>query len=505
MLPYALRQSLENCTQLPSLPTVVLRVIELARDPDACIRDIVTTIGSDPALAVRLLSLANTVYYANHTPVEDLQQAVNRIGIERTLSLALGCSLVSASDNESAQGLNLEHYWQRSLLCALNARSLAESLGLEAESGVLFTASLLQDIGMLAIHAVDGEQYQPLLDQADHHRALVALETRTYETDHAEVGGWLTEQWQLSARTSQWIRHSHGSLIKPESREQKAQNCIIAAGLLADAWLSGEAALSETMASLEPYFGLESAEMIAKIMTLQEQLPAVATLYNISLPERLDPNQLMFEAKLLLAERNARLQQDVIRQQQEIEALRRQQELLSRQVHTDALTRLDNRLHLERCLKTLFERAGKTSRPLSVIFIDLDRFKEINDGYGHNVGDEVLKRFADILRESVKEHDFHAGRYGGEEFLVLLPDQPADEAQRFAELLRCRVGAEPLAHVLGTPILVTASYGIAAVACDTPFDHMTELLEAADRSMYQSKHEGGDRITVFPSLAASLN
>ncbi|WP_043531347.1 sensor domain-containing diguanylate cyclase [Litchfieldella xinjiangensis] len=496
MLPNELRQSLERCTQLPSLPSVVLRVIELARDPDVNLNQLITTISSDPALSVRLLSLANTVFYASQRPVEELQQAVNRIGMERTLSLALGCSLVSATGTDATQGLNLERYWQRSLLCALSARSLADSLDLHVDSGALFTASLLQDIGMLALHAVDEARYQPLLEKAPNHEALVALEQTTYATDHAEVGAWLAREWQLSERTAQWIAHSHDALQAVEP-EQQAQKCLIASGMLADAWLHGEASMGGAMTQVAKYFGLEASEMVNRIVSLQEQLPAVASLYNIAVPERLDADQLMFEAKMLLAERNARLQQDLLQKQQEIEALRREQEQLNQQARLDSLTKLYNRSYLESTLNGLFAEHQRSGQPFGVIFIDLDRFKRINDDFGHGIGDEVLVAFAKLLRQRVEEYGFYAGRFGGEEFVVLLPGHGSDKAMQFAEGLRSLVGAAPLAYAMDTPLHVTASYGIAALEPGSGFDNVEALVEAADKSMYQSKHAGCDLITVF--------
>ncbi|MHB0776166.1 sensor domain-containing diguanylate cyclase [Halomonas sp. WWR20] len=503
MIPLALRQSLEKCTTLPSLPTVVQRVIELARDPHANVQDIGATISNDPALSVRLLSLANTVFYSADRPAEDLRQAVNRIGIERTLSLALGCSLVSATGTQDAPGLNLERYWQRSLICALSAKSLAETLELDGESGALFTASLLQDIGMLALYAADAGRYRPLLESARSHEELVTQERRVYGIDHAEVGGWLAEKWQLSERTSRWILHSHDSMVSAETRGQRAGNCIIASGVLADAWLEGEASLSVAMASLDFHFGLETPQMISKIMLLQEQLPAVASLYQVALPARLDANDLMFEAKLLLAERNARLQQDLARQQKEIEALRQEHEALSVQARFDPLTKLYNRLHLEKLLRERFDEACNCGRALSVIFIDLDHFKAINDDFGHYVGDQVLQSFAGLLSRMLEgRDDIHVGRYGGEEFVVVLPGREACLAKEFAGQIRERLSAAPLCQVQGKSIFVTASYGVASIGedcglCDCGID---ALLKAADRNMYEAKRIGRNRITLSSDI-----
>ncbi|MBZ9556528.1 MULTISPECIES: GGDEF domain-containing protein [unclassified Modicisalibacter] len=499
VLPDTLSQSLERCSTLPSLPTVVMRVIELARAPDVNTQEIVTTLGSDPALSARLLSLANTVIYAGYRPAEDLSQAVHRVGLEGTLSMALGCSLVFTATEHDAQALDLERYWQRSLIGALIARSLAESLSLP-DSGALFTAALLQDIGILALHASVPARYRALHAEAGDHRRLVEAERQAFGVDHAMVGAWLAERWGLSQRMRDWIAGSHDPLIEDAGPAARAANCIIAAGGIADGWLQGEAALSLEMAAVEACFSLDTESLIERLMGLQEQLPGVANLYDVAVPERLDPQQLMLEAKMLLAERNAQLQQDLLRQRQELEALRREHAELAQQARRDALTGLANRLQLEEALAGAFDDAQRAERPLSLVFIDLDRFKAVNDQYGHAVGDEVLRRFGALLAELTQGNEAPAGRYGGEEFVVLLGGCDTHGAQAFAERLRARLAVTPLANLESGPLFVTASYGIATQQWHA-FSDASELLRAADAGMYQSKQSGCDRVTVHPGRA----
>ena len=303
----------------------------------------------------------------------------------------------------------------------------------------------------------------------------------------------------LSARTAEWIAQSHGDMARSSSREVQSRNCLIASGMLADAWLEGEAALSTAMASLEAYFGIDTPRMIAKVMALQEQLPSVAALYNIALPQRLDANQLMFEAKLLLAERNHRLQQDLLRQQQEIETLRRQREVLDHQAKLDPLTSLFNRRYIEEHLERVFQQACDNKTCLSLVFIDLDRFKDINDEFGHVTGDKVLKGFAAILDSLFREGEALAGRYGGEEFIVILPETGGDLAHQRVKEIRHELQGKALAYACGVPILVTASYGIAAMEEAERFTSASELVATADQCMYRSKRSGCNRVTAVTS------
>ncbi|MFW3613386.1 HDOD domain-containing protein [Billgrantia antri] len=494
MLPTSLRQSLEGCDQLPSLPQVVLRVIELARDPQVDLRDMVATIGSDPALSVHLLSLANTVFYADQQPVEDLHQAVNRLGIERTLSLALGCSLVHTASNEAAAQLNLESYWQRSLVSAMSARLLAERVGLTVESNVIFTAALLQDIGILGIHAVDSERYLSLMAQAPDHKTLAQLEREVYGIDHTGVGEWLAHRWKLSLRTADWIRGSHQPMVSADTTDLKAKNCIVASGLIADAWLQGEAALSELTTELAVYFDLDTDEMLAHLIELQEQLPAVASLYNVRPPEWLDPKRIMHEARMILLDRTARLQQDLQRKEQELERLRREQEELALKAKLDPLTELYNREHLETTLHEALQESRRDSTSLSLLFVDLDHFKEVNDRFGHDTGDRVLVELAATLRQVTKENAVHVGRYGGDEFVLILPDHDEQKARALAETIRARIASQNFLDAM--PLKITASFGLATLEPGAPCHDIDSLIRAADRSMYRSKKSGRDRISI---------
>ncbi|KXS39485.1 MAG: putative signal protein with GGDEF domain [Halomonadaceae bacterium T82-2] len=496
MLPDTLSQSLARCTALPSLPAVVMRVIEMAGDPEVSLRAVAATLSQDPALAARLLSLANTVLHVGRYPIEDVQQAVQRIGLDRTLSLALGCSLV-CNPRDADEAPFLERYWQRALISAMVARSLAEALALESRSGSAFTAALLQDIGMLALQAALPETYRPLLGQTMPHARLVRAERELLGTDHAEVGAWLAQRWRLPERMVGWIRDSHAVLEPGAEGDRLALNCVIAAGRIADGWQQGEAELSGVMAALETGLGMEAPQMVEQLMMLQAQLPRLAALFRVGAPDALDAQQLMLEAKWLLAEQNARLQHDLHRQRAELEALRDQHQRLARQAHCDALTGLANRRQLEDSLNRAFDAASLDDTALTVVFIDLDRFKAFNDRHGHACGDEVLRRFGRLLAELVAQRGGEVGRYGGEEFLLILPGIDSQAAEEVVACFQSWLSRTPMAEVEGEALFVTASYGI-ATHCpgDQAFADVAALVHAADAGMYRAKGRGGSRVTI---------
>ncbi len=160
----------------------------------------------------------------------------------------------------------------------------------------------------------------------------------------------------------------------------------------------------------------------------------------------------------------------------------------------DGLTGLNNRRYLDNHLKILFDRAAVRGRPISICMTDIDRFKLVNDTYGHDVGDEVLREFAARIRSTVRGADL-ACRYGGEEFVVVMPDTPMELATSVAERLRALIEDKPF-HVrsIDRELSITASLGIATSS--GAFGAPDELLKQADRALYEAKHTGRNRVVA---------
>ncbi len=159
----------------------------------------------------------------------------------------------------------------------------------------------------------------------------------------------------------------------------------------------------------------------------------------------------------------------------------------------DSLTGLNNRRYLETALGALVRTAVGRDRPLCAMLLDLDHFKAVNDTYGHDVGDEVLKIFALRLRQVVRSGDIVC-RLGGEEFIVVLPETRLDVAQRVAERIRSTVGLTPFAVADGTrQIDVTVSIGLADRGRD---GDSAALMKRADQALYRSKHGGRNRVSA---------
>ncbi|OGS91216.1 MAG: hypothetical protein A2Z95_01795 [Gallionellales bacterium GWA2_60_18] len=178
-------------------------------------------------------------------------------------------------------------------------------------------------------------------------------------------------------------------------------------------------------------------------------------------------------------------------------------ERLKRTGLTDALTGVQNRRYFEHRCQIEISQARRHKHQLACMFLDVDKFKRINDTYGHQTGDEVLKSVATVIKSQLRGGDTIA-RYGGEEFIVLLPQIGLTYAHQIAERIRCRVAAKALQADSGQPIEITISIGLAMLPCadDGVEDRALgeRLIAAADKALYQAKHSGRNRVVCADDL-----
>jgi two-component system, cell cycle response regulator len=180
-----------------------------------------------------------------------------------------------------------------------------------------------------------------------------------------------------------------------------------------------------------------------------------------------------------------------IRKKRYTERLRDNVQMSIEMAITDALTGLFNRRYMESHVGTLVEQANARGKPLTVLVLDIDYFKSINDSWGHDAGDDVLREFSIRIKKSIRGIDL-ACRYGGEEFVVIMPETDMAVATMVAERLRRRIAGEPFPIQQGARnIEVTISIGIAALAHN---EDAAAVLKRADQALYRAKRDGRNRV-----------
>ena len=270
------------------------------------------------------------------------------------------------------------------------------------------------------------------------------------------------------------------SFVTPESRPSVE-------ALLRMAAEQGEP--SHVILSLHPRPGMPGAEYDCSFLPLTEGgviFLAELVYYDPALAER---SQNLSRQVAQLTMDNGIIQRRLVEKQIEIEAVIAQANEVA---HTDELTFLSNRRQIIGDLQREVMHADRYQTPLSISMLDLDHFKLVNDSFGHTVGDQILRDTARRLRDNVREPDI-VGRYGGEEFLVLLPNSGLEAAIGQAERL-CRMLRTTPVMVEGREYRITLSAGVAQYKRGE--EDWQKFLGRADAAMYQAKAEGRDRCAV---------
>lgn len=177
----------------------------------------------------------------------------------------------------------------------------------------------------------------------------------------------------------------------------------------------------------------------------------------------------------------------------------RQMYLLEQETITDPLTGMYNRRYLERRIVEEFQRAMRFEQPFSVFLLDIDLFKVVNDTYGHQVGDVVLKKLGQLIMESVREVDVVI-RYGGEEILVILPNTRIENAFELADRLRRKIADTIMVaadSLKGQPAIhLTVSIGVSEYQFSDGWDNARKVLERADMALYRAKDQGRNQVVA---------
>ena len=208
---------------------------------------------------------------------------------------------------------------------------------------------------------------------------------------------------------------------------------------------------------------------------------AIYFVFHTFIKDREITHQAALEAKQALEKANNQLHES--------------QEIIRKLMLTDALTGIANRRHLDERLMIELDRMKRYDRPLSLIIADLDKFKAVNDTFGHEAGDEVLKAVAEAMARNIRGADFLA-RYGGEEFVVLLPETDAGGAELMAERLRLAVKEKTIPAIKKA---ISISLGVATTRQN---ETAKSLLKRADDALYLAKRSGRDRVMVADPMAA---
>ncbi len=531
-----LEQRLRFCVNLPSLPAVALKMVELANNPKVDLNDVVRVISMDPALVTKLFRAANSPLYGMRRKVTNLRQVLSLLGLQGTLELALGFSLVTTAGDAKAIPLNTEHFWRRSLLAATACRILGERLSMK-NLEELFLAGLLHGVGILALSITMPEPYGALLQEAAECPAeggeavlncerLAELERERLGDDHAAVGAWLMRHWRLP----NYLCQATAGSLEPDGVEiskgyRALVQCVALAVRIADIWVRPNYwQNSQEVADLaQRWFGLETEHYVEILEAVGAKFPEIAALFQIRSMDAIEIAGIIDQAREVLDIRAVqrwpeRASGSVLPGERESPAAlpnqlfstmasasarigRSQRDWMTEPATGyafDALTGLFSRQLLNERLQQELVTAREQDWPLSVVLLDLDGCRQINEVCGRGVGDQVLIALGRLLDGNIRRQDLVA-RYGDDEFALLLPASGIDAARRLAKRLLALIRSWEPVLPEGRSLRVTVSASIATYPGVelADGDSGERLLKAAEQALQLAKDAGGDQVIAY--------
>ncbi|HZZ44332.1 MAG TPA: GGDEF domain-containing protein [Tepidisphaeraceae bacterium] len=481
---------IKQCPTLPSLPAIAMQVLDLAQREEVDIAEIARVISKDPALSSKILRTVNSSFYGRAQSISTISHALVILGLQSVKTLVLGFSLVTNLTKNKSKGFKHLTYWRRSIYAATAARTIANKLNVVQQEEV-FLAALLQDIGMLVLDQVLGEEYGAIHEEATSHHNLVEVERTKLGMTHADVAGILAEMWKLPPllRVPMMSHHVVGEVTDPALK--KLAELVYLSGRCADVFVDENAA--EAIADVRKFvlatYQISEADCDAMLDDICKRTKEIAPMFEISLGS-------VDSYEAVLKKANEALVELTLRSQQQASTLQVQNQELKKQATTDGLTALANRATFDEFLAEQFKLAEETGKPMALLMLDIDKFKSVNDTHGHQAGDAVIKYIGKLLKTAARVQDL-AARYGGEEMALVLPGTTRNTAAAIAETICRAVATKPIPVGDGKTLPITASLGVASVEPGGLLTQPAHVIKAADLALYTAKKSGRNCVKVF--------
>jgi diguanylate cyclase (GGDEF)-like protein len=491
MIPAQLTSALRAAKALPSLPAVAVELLQLCQDPEVELGKIGARLEQDPALAARLLKVANSAFYSGGAEVKTVRLAVNRLGVSSVMTLALSFSLVAAAKGQ--KGFDQQGFFRRALLSGIAGRCLARRCDLDPEE--LFLAALFQDLGMLAMNAALPGYKDLAAACAGDHARLERREEEVFGVSHPEVGAWLAGEWRLPGYVALAAAASHDPRKAPAPVAGPAQalaGSVALSGLIADVWCGQNPvqASRDAGAQAVELLGLDGNEFWELLSEVGEGFSSVSALFEVQIDDEAQ-REVLDKAKETLVEVSLRAARRAAQSEQSLVALSQERRQLEQKAGKDPLTHLFGREVAESVFKVALAATVEYHRPAGLLAIGLDQYAAIREGRGLLEADTLLSLVARALEQSVRRSGDVFASGGAGTFLAVLPGTDFSGASLVAERMRSVVAQLPVAGVG-----LTLSVGLVCQGDGEEAASSAALLSRAEERLAAAQAAGGNRVVT---------
>ncbi|MCP4337302.1 MAG: HDOD domain-containing protein [Desulfobulbaceae bacterium] len=502
-----LLQCILESDELPTLPTVASKLITLTSKEDTTLADIGELVSQDIAISAKILKVSNSAFYSFPQQIGSIKQAVSILGMNAVRSLVLSFSFLTMKAGKVESRFNFEKFWQKSLASAVTAKLILENVK-GADTDEVFVSGLLQNIGELILARSFPVEYDRVLQAVEENQQdILSAQEAVFGMNHTLVGTEVAKRWGFPEVLLLPIQYHHhpDEYTGKNKAIRSTVRAVYLSDLLVNVLFSDKPELYHKQFRKEAgkLLGLTSENIENILNQVHVKVKEAGAYFNLKIKTTKSVQEILQEANIRLSlinldydQMNKQLILAKIHLENLTQELEKKNSILDNLANIDGLTGVYNHRYFQNVLDQEINRAERHSTSISIILIDIDHFKKVNDSYGHQVGDFILAEFSKTIQENVRKYDILA-RYGGEEFVVILPETNTEDALVVAEKLRIIIEQTCFQDNCET-YHVTASFG---QACGNPtiednFDKNT-LISHADQALYEAKAKGRNLVIGY--------
>jgi diguanylate cyclase (GGDEF)-like protein len=490
--------------KLPSPPAIAVRILEAIDNDESSYDELGRILSNDPALSMRILKAANSSFYALPSKVDSIQRAMAVLGCNALKNIALSFVIAKELRGKSQETFNFDFFWKRSVTAAVSADLIASLIGRKSDE--IFVTALLQDIGIVVMYLCKPDDYVKVLDEKKAKGYPIAIvENNIFGFNHQDVGLEVLKAWGLPPTIYQPIGHHHfDPNAAGDSTDQEMM--LMLSDKISAVYHGNHSAgkIKEIKELVSSRYQVDEKQIETMIDAVAERSVQAMSLFEID-PGKMKPFSIMLqEANEELGKLNLSYEYLVIELKQAKETaeklaceLKDSNDKLRSLASRDGLTGLFNHRYFQDFIEAELSKGIRYERPFSLIMLDIDFFKKINDEYGHPVGDTVLKEMSAMIEQTVRKCDV-VSRYGGEEFAIVLPETTLKGAVILAERLR-KIVEQLVVKVNDENIRITVSLGLTVWEPGLAVTNKAGIIDAADKALYKSKKNGRNKVSFVPA------
>lgn len=487
--PFSFEQFVAS-KRILSLPEVALQLLKIAQQADPDFEEIDRIVRADPAISAKILRTVNSPLFGLRQRVESIEFALPMLGLTMLKTIVLGFHLARHQNEPVELKSLLQAHWRSSITQAVFAELIGKKM-VGGQPDNYFLAAMLQDIGILAMMAEAPKEYAEHVLERSKFPEVVTAEKTYFGFSHVEVSCAILERWGVMECFGDALYHHHDRVVPSDrSRNLKLAMALQAANMGTEMLFSSrgsqltlDTALKRWVDFLNSRLEISHEQAMEIVEAVRERVTENCNMFSFDIGKEVCPDRVIEEATELLQEIMLQHQlEEVNRSKQSINV---EQDLLYR----DSLCGLYNRRYMNDLMFELFKQASQNKQSIAAIFIDVDKFKSINDRFGHAIGDLAIQNIAEHLRHSIRSHDI-AIRFGGDEFIVVF----FNVSDKDFETIVNRMSSSKVPLKSGDDVDIEMRMSIGGIYIFPGEDDIPNpnwMIDQADQAMYHAKRSGG--------------